>query len=38
MYGWCCKSTVMMRDRAARSRERPALSWRGAPQAAPASC
>lgn len=38
MYGWCCKSTVTMRDRAARSRERPALSWRGALQAAPASC
>lgn len=34
MYGWCCKSTVTMRDRVARSRERPALSWRGAPQVA----
>lgn len=30
--------SVTMRDRAARPRERPAPSWRGAPQAAPASC
>ena len=32
------KDLVRMRGRAARPRERPALSWRGAPQAAPASC